>query len=141
MKNFLKILGITTLAQMILWLLLIGGDYIQENISYNVGDRVYTFGIVVLPVIYAIIYIICYKNKTQKIKQFISTAGIWIVENLIIFVWIWLLIEARAWFIEQGAEILNGIEYFIFPIYWTINPIIIILSWKLISYIYHKIKK
>ena len=69
MKNFLKILGITTLAQMILWLLLIGGDYIQENISYNVGDRVYTFGIVVLPVIYAIIYIICYKNKTQKIKQ------------------------------------------------------------------------
>ena len=41
MKNCLKIFGITALAQMIMWIQLIAGDYIQENLSYNIGDLVW----------------------------------------------------------------------------------------------------
>lgn len=151
MKKFWKIFGITTLAQIIQWLLLIRADYIEERnyITSSPYGGIPFFEVLIFPIVLSIIYILYEsdKNESQKIKRFIMTSVIWIVETACISGYIIELINKGKWFIVQGggeygvpAMDLNGIEYGLLPMYWGIIPIIIVLSCKLIGFIYNKIK-
>lgn len=149
MKNFSKIFMKVTLFQMISWLLLIIGDYLDEtrSLSQNV-DMVYSFS-VIFPILITIGYLmlenkICNKMQISKKRLCTYVIATWLLETIIVTIIVWALIGNNKWIIYQETNgwdnFLNGIEYILIPFYNAVSPCIIILFQRIINFIYKKLK-
>lgn len=148
-KN-LKILKIVTIAIIIPWILFIIGDYFQE-IARNdtIFSTVFLYISYIAIFCIPIIYLKNEKNLTNKLditklKLFIISSIIWIIEALIIGLSICIPVNYGKWIIKQhflGYFSLNGLEYFPFAFAIGILPILIVMVAKIIIFLFKKLKK
>ena len=129
LKNLLKE---TIVAQVVICLIYILLAFIGDPIADTWGDG---WGIIVriimtiIPIKLTKYYIKSDKQETEKVKRFIFTSIIWIIESAILGL---LNIEIIGGWEALGLAIIIG---------WiSISPIVLVLVCKVISYIYHKIK-
>ena len=143
MKNS-KIIKILTKAQLLVWLIFIISDLVQELIK---NSDVYLWFPILFVFILPILYFrkekeLCNKLDVAKLKFFILSTIIWIIETAVIGSCLWFALLEGLW-IEQNSipGIWNGIEYLVFPFIFAIIPICIIIIVKIIKFIFHITKK
>ena len=86
-------------------------------------------------------YVLIRKNKI-KIKKRLLIDFSWIVFNILLFLFFVVLIKVDKNIIIQNPNVvLNGLEYLVFPIWFTFVPLIILIILRIIYFIYVKIKK
>lgn len=117
---------------------------LQEGIISNIGDIfiVEMIGLFVLGGIYC-------RYSEDLAQNFDCSVGgcnfitsvIWIIIGIVFGGTINTLLRYDMWIVEQGAEILNGIEYHMFAIVNTVVPIMTMLIIQLFKIIKNKFKK
>ena len=135
-------------AFMLAWSFFTFSDYCEENHLFHY-DAMMTIGLLVVPVIIPILYLVFEKHINSVImsraKNTLAIMGIWLVINAVIGFAVSVMINNNKWIVKQATggleNFLNGIEYMIFPFFLGIIPIIIVAIWRLICLIYHKVKK
>lgn len=141
-----KNICLITLIQLLMWTLFSFCDYIDET---KRSDIAMIFAII-FPIFLAVIYLIfenklCNNHVFSKVKNTIFFIGIWCIETVLVGIAIWKMIDLDIWIIHQPTggweNFLNGIEYPIMGITAIAIPIILIVIWKVVSYIYNSIKR
>ena len=137
------------------WLILLLEDYSEEKIvkSTSIWGDVSEYDnvsgyirilntttkylVILLPVVVGIIwYVFIKKNKINNKKGLLIDFG-WIIVNIV-----YLLFFGIVNIIPQNPNVFfNGFEYIIFPMLWTIVPLLVLIILKIIYFIYLKIKK
>lgn len=129
LKNTLKE---TIVAQVVMCLIYILIFFIGSAIAATLGDawgNMVLIIMTIIPIKLTKYYMKTDKQETEKVKRFIFTSIIWIIENTILGL---LNIEIIEGWEALGNAIMIG---------WiAIAPIVLVLICKVISYIYHKIK-
>jgi len=127
-----KIFKETLLVQVVVCLIYLLIFFIDSARGATLGDVIILIIIAIIPIFLTKYYIKSDKQETEKVKRFILTSIIWIIENTIIVFGCFKI--APGWW---------PLTYAIFIGYITITPIVFILICKVfskvISYLYHKI--
>lgn len=142
----MKIIRIVTLTQIISWTVFILEDFFTENIP-SLADSGYAMvSVLVLPVLVSILYLL-FKRKIHisSIPDWVNTMTvffIWITEHIFVGAIIGNLMGRGKWFIHQAEDgwgnLLNGIEYALFPLFSIIVPIGIVMLWNFGVWVYKK---
>lgn len=136
------------IAFILAWSLFTFSDYCEENLLLYY-DALMGISLCVIPVIIGMLYLIFEKRiNSAKISKAMNTwaiIGVWIGINTITGFIVCYMVSYNKWIVKQATggweNFLNGIEYFIFPFFLGIIPIIIVAIWRLISFIYNNAKK
>lgn len=136
----MKIIKMVTIIQVFMWLLFLLGDYLSETFS---RDALFVVTNAFLPPIIPVVYLVFQKkihyDSIPGWVNVLTVLAVWFTETLIFGI-----LVASLELIPQAQDgwdnLLNGIEYSIFPLYNIIAFPIIVLLWNLVVWIYKKLQ-
>lgn len=136
----MKMINIVTLTQIFSWGIFITGDYISENYS---NDLLLMAALLFLPLILPVVYLIFQKKVSyETLPKWVNTLTVllvWSAEN-IIFAWLANLLNIVPQSHEGWKDLLNGIEYSLFPLLNITAALIIVILWNIVLFVYRKLK-
>lgn len=136
----MKMINIVTLTQIFSWGIFIMGDYISENYS---NDLLLMAALLFLPLILPVVYLIFQKKVSyETLPKWVNTLTVllvWSAEN-IIFAWLANLLNIVPQSHEGWKDLLNGIEYSLFPLLNITAALIIVILWNIVLFVYRKLK-
>lgn len=136
----MKMINIVTLTQIFSWGIFITGDYISENYS---NDLLLMAALLFLPLILPVVYLIFQeKVSDETLPKWVNTLTVllvWSAEN-IIFAWLANLLNIVPQSHEGWKDLLNGIEYSLFPLLNITAALIIVILWNIVLFVYRKLK-
>ena len=137
---------IVTLAQLFSWAIFILGDYLDERAAGTSGYALAASFL--LPLLSAVLYLIFQKQihdpSVKRWENVINVLGVWILETLLISALVFHLLKTDRWPIEQHTggweNLLNGIEYWFFPLFSLLVPTALVGLWNLILLVWKRIR-
>lgn len=142
--RFLKLLAANAAGWVVFTVLEWGSEI---STSYDALLEIYAFlAGIFFSIIYTVIH--CVKNKGHRgsAKTILKDMGIWLGVSVAISVLIVTLVVNDLWLVKQATggweNFLNGIEYFIFSIFWTLEPPVMVwLYYGIRALIFYRLNK
>ncbi len=135
----MRIINIVTLAQLFSWGIFVFGDYLSETFS---NDILLMAALLFLPVIIPVAYLVFQKRiDYETIPKWVNTLTallVWTTENFI-FGWLVGILDIVPQAHDQWEDLLNGIEYILFPLFNAASALFIVLLWNIVLFVYHKL--